>query len=61
MSDIRLAKVKIKYRDETSLSIVTLGFLVGNIHFLEVSKLEFHDVFINGLVAILAIYLYRRF
>ena len=61
MSDIHLAKEKTKYRNETGLSIFTLGFLIGSIHYLEVPKLEFHDIFINGLVAILAIYLYRRF
>ncbi|BCR36512.1 hypothetical protein [Mariniplasma anaerobium] len=61
MSDIDLAKEKNKYRNETGLSIFTLGFLIGSIHYLEVPKLEFHDIFINGLVAILAIYLYRRF
>jgi hypothetical protein len=61
MSDTDQAKETAKYRNETGLSIFTLGFMIGCIHYLEIPKLEFHDIFINGLVAILAIYLYRRF
>lgn len=61
MTDIDQAKEKTKYRNETGLSIFTLGFLIGSIHYLEIPKLEFHDIFINGLVTILAIYLYKRF
>ena len=60
MSDIDGAKEKIKYRNETGLSIFTLGFLIGSIHYLDIPKIEVHDIFINGLVAIFAIHLYRR-
>lgn len=60
MSDIDEAKEKTKYRNETGLSIFTLGFLIGSIHYLDIPKIEVHDIFINGLVAIVAIYLYRR-
>lgn len=60
MSDIDEAKEKTKYRNETGLSIFTLGFLIGSIHYLDIPKLEIHDIFINGFVAIVAIYLYRR-
>lgn len=61
MNDIDLAKEMNKYRNETGLSIITLGFLIGSIHYLEIPKFEFHDIFIHGLVAIFAIYLYRKF
>ncbi|MDY0143569.1 MAG: hypothetical protein RBR97_16920 [Bacteroidales bacterium] len=61
MTDIDQAKKKTKYRNETGLSIFTLGFLIGSIHSLEISRIEVHDILINGLVAIVAIYLYRRF
>jgi hypothetical protein len=60
MTDIDHAKEKTKYRNETGLSIFTLGFLIGSIHYLDIPKIEVHDIFINGLVAIVAIYLYRR-
>jgi hypothetical protein len=60
MTDIDQAKEKTKYRNETGLSIFTLGFLIGSIHYLDIPKIEVHDIFINGLVAIVAIYLYRR-
>lgn len=60
MSDIDEAKEKTKYRNETGLSIFTLGFLIGSIHYLDIPKIEVQDFFINGLVAIVAIYLYRR-
>jgi len=60
MSDIDQAKEKTKYRNETGLSIFTLGFLIGSIHYLDVPKIEFYDILINGLVTIVAIYLYRR-
>ncbi|MGE4572735.1 MAG: hypothetical protein AB7E09_08370 [Candidatus Izemoplasmatales bacterium] len=61
MTDIDQAKKKTKYRNETGLSIFTLGFLIGSIHSLEIPRNEVHDILINGLVAIVAIYLYRRF
>ena len=60
MSDIDEAKEKTKYRNETGLSIFTLGFLIGSIYYLDIPKIEVQDFFINGLVAIVAIYLYRR-
>jgi hypothetical protein len=60
MTDIDQAKEKTIYRNETGLSIFTLGFLIGSIHYLDIPKIEVHDIFINGLVAIVAIYLYRR-
>jgi hypothetical protein len=59
-TDIDQAKEKTKYRNETGSSIFTLGFLIGSIHYLDIPKIEVHDIFINGLVAIVAIYLYRR-
>jgi len=60
MSDIDQAKEKTKYRNETGLSIFTLGFLMGSIHYLDIPKIEVHDILMNGLAAIVAIYLYRR-
>ncbi|MGE4572579.1 MAG: hypothetical protein AB7E09_07535 [Candidatus Izemoplasmatales bacterium] len=60
MTDIDKAREKVKYSNETGLSIFTLAFLLGSIHYLEIPKIEFYDILINGFVAILAIYLYRR-
>jgi hypothetical protein len=61
MTDIDQAKKKTKYRNETGLSIFTLGFLIGSIHSLEIPRIEVRDILINGLVVIVAIYLYKRF
>ena len=60
MTDIDQAKEKTKYRNETGLSIFTLGFLIGSIHYLDIPKMEVHDILMNGLAAIVSIYLYRR-
>lgn len=60
MSDIDQAKEKTKYRNETGLSIFTLGFLIGSIHYLDIPKIGVHDILINGFAAIVSIYLYRR-
>jgi hypothetical protein len=61
MRDPEEAKETTKYKNETGLSFVTLGFLIGSIHYLEIPKFEFSDILINALVALLSIYLYRRF
>ncbi|QWB95798.1 hypothetical protein KHQ89_07710 [Mycoplasmatota bacterium] len=61
MRDPEEAKETTKYRNETGLSFVTLGFLIGSIHYLEIPKFEFFDILINASVALLSIYLYRRF
>lgn len=60
MSDIDKSREKATYSNETGLSIFTLGFLLGSIHYLEIPKIEIYDILINGLVVIVAIYLYRR-
>lgn len=61
MTDSEKAKEMTKYRNETGLSFITLGFLIGSIHYLDIPKFEISDILINALVAILSIYLYRRF
>ena len=60
INDADKAREQTKYRNETGLSIFTLGFLIGTIHYLDIPKIEVHDILINELAAIIAIYLYRR-
>jgi hypothetical protein len=51
---------KAKYRNETGLSFITLGFLIGSIHALEVPEFEVVSIVMTVLITSFAIFLYRK-
>lgn len=51
---------KTKYQNETNFSFISLAFMLGGIHALDIPTLDLRDILFNFAVLLLTAYLYRR-
>lgn len=59
-SDPEEVRANTKYQNETNLSIVSLAFMLGGVHALDIPSLDVRSILFNTAVLLLVIYLYRR-